>query len=151
MNDHLLKIPGINIQWPWSRLLLEDRKTVETRSYRIPEGKKHIPLALIETPGPRGKSDANIQQAMIVGIISFTESFLYGSQEEWLGDYGRHLVQPTDPLFGYKANQEKWGWVVKEVIPLAKPVAAPARRGIVFAKECIIQPDFLPPNISSDR
>ena len=50
-------IPGVNIRWPWSKLLLEGTKTVETRSYPLPTGFVGKEIAVIETPGPNGKKN----------------------------------------------------------------------------------------------
>ena len=51
---------GINIQSPWSRLLIEGDKCVETRSYPIPEKYVGEDLGLIETPGKDGDFKARI-------------------------------------------------------------------------------------------
>lgn len=131
-------LPGLNIQWPWSRLLLSGEKVVETRSYPIPD--KHIgkELAIIETPGPRGAAEAGIAKAQIIGTITFSDSFEYQSRDQWLADRKRHCVSPGDPVYGFKSDTPKFGWVVASVSQLPKPVAAPKKRGIIFASECIL-------------
>ncbi len=138
MNKGDTKIPGVNIQWPWSRMLVEGKKTVETRSYSLPASKENVTLAIIETPGPRGRRDAGIAKARIIGTIKFSGSFRYHSKTEWLKDHRRHQVEVGDPQFAFRGDREKWGWVVSEVRLLPKPLPAPARRGIVFAKDCAI-------------
>lgn len=131
-------IPGINIQWPISEMILSGRKTIETRRYPIPE--KHLgrTIAIIETPGPRGKRAAGITKARIVGTIVFKGCFKYRSREHWLSDRERHCVQPDDPHFGYSDNAEKWGWEIERVSKLAKPKTPPKTRGIIFATDCRI-------------
>lgn len=131
-------LPGINIQWPWSSLLLEGKKTIETRSYPIPE--KHVgkTLAIIETPGPRGKREAGIVKARIIGTIVFASCKEYHSQEEWQSDEALHLVPTDDPQYQFTRNKPKWGWIVKQVSPLPKHASAPKKRGIVFATKCTI-------------
>ena len=46
---------GLNIQTPWSSLLIDGLKTVETRSYHLPLKYEGIELYLVETPGKLGK------------------------------------------------------------------------------------------------
>lgn len=131
-------IPGINMQWPWSVFLLDGEKTVETRSYPLPEKYRNQPLAMIETPGPRGKKEAGITEARITGIITFSDSFQYKTRKQWLADRNRHCVAPDDPHFGFKLDKEKWGWVVASVEKFERPLLAPKKRGIVFATACEI-------------
>jgi len=64
------KLTGINIQFPISRLILSGEKTVETRTYPIPEHYINQELAIIETPGRDGDF-----KARIVGTIIFSGCF----------------------------------------------------------------------------
>jgi hypothetical protein len=129
---------GINIQWPWAGLLISGKKTVETRSYPIPS--KHLgkTLAIIETPGKRRISSEKKVGARIIGLIVFSDCFRYTSKKEWLKDYPRHQVPENDPNYGFDPLRQKWGWVVKEVSPLASPRNAPKKRGIVFCTRCFV-------------
>jgi hypothetical protein len=129
-------LPGINIQWPWSQLLLSGKKIVETRSYALPKKYEGQALALIETPGPFGLKQAGITEARIIGIITFSESFRYLTKKAWAADQNRHLVKMDDPSFAYDSSKPKWGWVVSTVVPFEKPVAAPVKKGIVFSSNC---------------
>lgn len=127
-------LPGINIRYPWSQLLLSGDKIVETRGYPLPRKYIEQPLAIIETPGdvkPRFK-------ARVVGIIIFSHSIEYSSQEEWCADSNRHKVNTNDPLYRFKFGETKFGWVVKKVTILEFPCPAPAKRGIVFASKCLV-------------
>jgi len=132
------EVPGIHIQWPWSQLILSGEKKVETRSYPLP--KKYIgkTLAIIETPGPRGKSAAGIVKSRIIGVVEFSEAFRYQTKAQWQKDRERHLVDHSDPQFAFSTTKPKWGWVVSKVRPLAKPMPPPKKRGIVFASACQI-------------
>lgn len=131
------EIPGLNIQWPWSRLILDGSKTIETRSYPIPEKYLNVELAIIETPGPHGKK-AGIDGARIVGTIKFSGCFRYNEFEEWAEDYDRHCVPVNDPQYKFSNETEKWGWIIKEVKGFRIPRPAPVKRGIVFATSCEI-------------
>lgn len=129
-------IPGINIQWPWSELIVEGIKSIETRHYPLP--KKYIgqKLALIQTPGPKGKKEAGLLKSQIIGTIIFAGDFKYRDEAHWRKDIKRHCVSPEDPHYGYAPTRVKWGWVIDsvEVFPKSKPV--PKKRGIVFASVC---------------
>jgi hypothetical protein len=131
-------LPGINIQWPWSQMLLSGQKTVETRSYALPARHKGRPLALIETPGPLGLKMAGISKAQIIAIIVFKESFRYTTKKAWAADHERHLVAIDDPIFGYDSSKPKWGWIVANIHPLTRPAPAPDKKGIVFTNNCLV-------------
>ena len=129
-------LPGINIQWPWSELLLSGKKSIETRSYALPKKFIGVELAVIETPGPRGKKEAGIEKARIVGTIVFSESFPYTSKSQWKKDFGRHRVDVEDPQYSWEKRSAVFGWKVASVKRLKQPKPPPLKRGIVFAKDC---------------
>lgn len=130
-------IPGINIQWPWSELLLSGKKTIETRTYPLPKKYIGVELAVIETPGPRGKKEAGIDRARVVGTITFGEPFRYATEQQWRQDRERHLVEPSDGQFSWdKREKLVWGWTVLKYRRLKQPANAPNKRGIVFATKC---------------
>jgi hypothetical protein len=120
---------GINIQYPISRLILEGKKTVETRTYPIPKHYIGKELAIIETPGKTGNF-----KARIVGLICFSESFLYESEESFYKDTKRHCVTPDSP-WKWTPEKPKWGWAVTFVNPFKKTIPAPEKKGIKFTKE----------------
>jgi hypothetical protein len=122
---------GINIQSPWSRLLINKDKIVETRSYPLPEKYKNQELAIIETPGKYGRF-----KSRIIGTITFSHSFKYENKDEWLNDYSRHLVDKNDEDYGWKYYKPKYGWIVSNITKLKQSISPPKRRGIVFANNC---------------
>lgn len=122
---------GINIQTPWSKLLIDGEKTVETRSYHIPEKYMGETLALIETPGKRGKF-----KSRIIGTITFSHSFKYPDKQSWIDDYNRHKVSEDDQDYGWKYYKDKYGWVVSNVTKLENPLDPPTKRGIIFVSGC---------------
>ena len=119
-------------------MLLSGKKTVETRSYPIPAKYIGQELAIIETPGPRGAAEASITTAQIIGVIRFSGSFRYATKTDWLADQPRHSVSPSDPLYAFKTDRPKFGWVVESAVPLSTPKPAPKKRGIIFASKCLI-------------
>ncbi len=128
-------IPGINIQFPWSELLVSGKKTVETRSYPLPKKFIDVELAIIETPGRLGKKNG-IFKARIIGTIIFSSSKLYPTCASWLADRKFHLVEKEDPMYGFSLLKPKYGWQVASVARLNSPALPPTSRGIIFAKGC---------------
>ena len=135
MTSKSLTISGLNIQWPWTKLILTGTKTIETRGYPIPTKHLNQTLALIQTPGPKGRK-AGIQKAMIVALIKFDACVKYQTKEDWLRDKKHHRVDETDAQFAFQENRPKFGWRISSVTKLAEPVPAPARKGIVFVSGC---------------
>ena len=124
---------GINIQSPWSHMLINKEKCVETRSYSLPEKYVGEELALIDTPGKSGKF-----KARVIGVITFSHSFQYANEQEWHRDYNRHLVETDNKIYGWKEDKDKHGWVVSNIIKFDEPQPAPEKKGIVFTNNCQI-------------
>lgn len=123
---------GINIQYPWSQLLINGDKCVETRGYPLPNKYLGETLALIETPGKIGKF-----KARIIGTIVFSHCFQYDSYQEWISDYNRHLVKSDNPYFGWN-NKPKYGWVVCQINKFDQVISAPENKGIIFTNNCML-------------
>jgi hypothetical protein len=136
MKVQIIDIPGLNVQWPWSQLLLSGEKTIETRNYKLPEKYLNRELAIIETPGPNGFKHLGVSKARIIGTIVFTENYLYRSKLHWLEELTLHRVNPDDPQYKFVSNKPKWAWKVGNVKSLKNPVPAPSKRGIIFASSC---------------
>ena len=122
------KLTGINIQFPISRLILSGEKTVETRTYPIPEHYIGRELAIIETPGRDGDFEARI-----VGTVIFSGCFAYQSKAKFYADAQRHHVSADSP-WCWNDEKPKWGWEISKMTKLKKSVPAPKRRGIVYTK-----------------
>lgn len=118
---------GINIQTPWSSMLINGVKTVETRKYPLPQKYVGETLALIETPGRYGRF-----KARVIGTITFSHSFKYPNQRAWEDDHNRHCVEVDDPIHNWKDDKPKYGWVVSQVTKFDKPVDIHKRKGIIF-------------------
>lgn len=124
---------GINIQSPWSSLLINGVKSVETRTYHLPEKYIGEELALIETPGKKGKF-----KSRIIGTITFSHSFKYPDKQAWIDDYNRHKVEDNNEDYGWIENKPKYGWVVSDIKKFDNPISPPKKRGIVFTKNCLV-------------
>ena len=127
---------GLNIQSPWSKLLIDGDKCVETRSYALPEKYEGEELALIETPGKYGKF-----KARIIGTITFSHSFKYPDKSAWQDDYARHLVSDKHDQFSWNENKEKYGWVVSNVVKFDQSQPSPENKGIIFTNNCLVYVD----------
>lgn len=124
---------GLNVRSPWSTLLINGQKTVETRSYRLPQRLEGVELAMIETPGKSAKF-----KSRIIGTITFGSCVEYSSKKQWQSDESRHKVDINDKLYCWN-DKPKFGWVVKSAKKFENPVDPPAKRGIIYAKDCLIQ------------
>jgi len=118
---------GINIQYPISRLILSGKKVIETRTYPIPKMYLKKEMAFIETPGKEGKF-----KARAVAIIKFTECFKYKSKKDFYSHSDKHFVT-KDSFWAWK-GKEKWGWRIKVVRKLKKPMEIKKRKGIIYTK-----------------
>ncbi len=124
---HDKKLPGINIQAPWSRLLIEGKKSIETRTYQLPEKYRAKDLWLIETPGRLGKF-----KARVIGVIRFSEFRQYSSAAAFYEDSDLHLIHPDTKDYAWH-GRTKFGWFVERV-KVVDTFAAPTLRGIVYSR-----------------
>jgi len=121
---------GLNIQAPWSSLLIDGLKSVETRSYHLPLKYEGVELYLVETPGKLGKF-----KARVIGTITFSHSFKYPDQKAWQDDHNRHCVAIDDPIYNWKDDKPKYGWVVCSVKKFDEPLDIVGKRGIIFTSD----------------
>ena len=124
---------GLNIQIPWSFLLINGDKSVETRSYPLPKKYEGVELALIETPGKYGKF-----KSRIIGTITFSHCFEYPNKRSWIDDYNRHKVEEGDEFYSWKDDKSKYGWVVSDIKKFDESIQAPKKKGIIFTTNCKI-------------
>lgn len=118
---------GLNVQIPWSTLLINGWKSVETRSYPLPQKYEGVELYLVETPGKYGRF-----KARVIGTVTFSHSFKYPDKQSWIDDYNRHKVEEGDEFFDLNENKPKYGWVVCSVKKFEHAVDINQKRGIIF-------------------
>jgi hypothetical protein len=123
---------GLNIQEPWATLLINGEKSVETRSYPLPNKYEGVELALIATPGKKRKF-----KAQIIGLVTFSHSFQYQNIKDWTDDSNRHCIFPGS-IYYWDVNKQKYGWVVSNIEKFNKPLDPPIKRGIIFVRDCLI-------------
>ena len=141
----LIVLPGLNVQWPWSALMLSGEKTIETRGYPLPLRYQDSPLVLIQTPGPTGRREAEITCSRQVGLVVFAKSYLYDSRSHWNRERSHHQVQSTDAHFGFSEDKPKWAWPITTIKEFADQdkLPAPNPRGIVYCSTCHIERKYL--------
>ena len=122
---------GINIQYPISSLILSGEKSIETRTYPIPEKFINKEMAFIETPGPKGKF-----KARIVAIITFSKCHKYSNKKEFYADEKKHLVS-KDSTWAWK-DKNKWGWHISKLEVLKKPIIVTKKKGIIYTNDVTI-------------
>lgn len=122
---------GLNIQIPWSTLLINGTKSVETRSYPLPKKYVGEKLALVETPGKSGSF-----KSRIIGEITFSHSFKYPDEQAWKDDYLRHGVSCSDLMYSWD-NKPKYGWVVSDITKYDEPIEVKKKKGIIFTGDIL--------------
>lgn len=115
---------AINIQYPWSQLIVEGSKIIETRTYPIPEKYLNCEMLLMETPGNEKF------KARIIATIVFSKSFEYASKAEFRKDYERHLVAKNSKWDW--DLQPKYGWVIASIKVFKSPFTLNRRLGIKY-------------------
>jgi hypothetical protein len=118
---------GINIQWPISELILTGKKTIETRTYPIPNHYLNKEMILIETPGKKGNFKSRMR-----GIILFTDCFEYENKSAFYKDSKKHCVTPNSEWAWI--DKPKWGWKVEIKKLFPKPLPLQKRAGIKFSR-----------------
>ncbi len=122
---------GINIQYPISQLIVDGKKTIETRTYKIPDKYLNQEMALVETPGKAGKF-----KARVIAIIKFTNCFQYKSKKEFYAQSDLHCVT-EDSIWAWREG-EKWGWNVKIVQKFSSYIEVKKQKGIKFTQHISI-------------
>lgn len=120
--------PGLNIQFPISQLIINGIKTVETRTYPIPNKFIGAKIAIIETPGKSGGFTARV-----IGTVIFGPSFVYETEEDFYLDQERHFVG-RESKWAWAGKKKKWGWPVLAIKKFDTPAPAPKKRGIMYSK-----------------
>ena len=83
-------LPGLNLQYPYARWLVEGKKTIETRTWNINPNLLNKYIAVIETPGKLGKRNG-VDKAKIIGYVKFSGVKEYTDNNSWISDTRYHL------------------------------------------------------------
>ncbi len=130
-----LALPGLNVQWPFSQLMLAGAKTCETRGYAL--GHRNIAWAgvehwIVETRGPTAVASKNAVigdavvgarpvKTQIVGTVVFSASVPYADRHTFCLDAAAHRIN-AGGVYDWRGNGEMQAWRVASVRRLAHPV-----------------------------
>ena len=123
----------LEVQAPFSRLILSGKKSIETRAYSLPKTLLRVSILLCESaPGLDGISGlgdtvTDSQDGLsIIGEIFISHSTEYTSQIEWDADRNAHQV-PMDSIYEWAPTEigRRFGWHIEKVIEY--DVAAPVQ------------------------
>lgn len=112
---------ALEVQPPFSRLLVSGAKTIETRRYPLPAALlRGQPVFILESQeGAEGVSALGDAVALgegggprIVGSVVFSACKRYGSAAEWEGDRAVHCVPVESLVYNFSAQSDVFGWVV---------------------------------------
>ena len=111
---------ALEVQQPWSDLLLSGDKVVETRRYPFPPwllGQRiNILQSAAGTPGISAVPDEiwpSDKRFALPGWIVVSDCILYSSPDQWEADAAHHRVPIDDAgAYGWDAERELYGWVI---------------------------------------
>ena len=132
-----LQYRGLNIQWPFSRLILEGLKTDEIRRYPLghhnPKVRAGERVWLIETVGTyQAPGNAIVDSvtvgcrpgaARIVGIVSFSGSDRYAERKAFRDDAKRHCIKEGGDK-DWDGVGDMYAWHIESVQALQVPLPA---------------------------
>ena len=129
-----LCLRGLNVQYPFSQLLLAGTKTAEVRDYEFGHRKIAFPgeETTVETRGPPAQPSRNAAidgvdvgarpaASQLVGTITFSHSEPYESRAAFRADAAAHRIQEDGPR-DWDGTGERHAWRVASVRPLTVPV-----------------------------
>ena len=115
---------GLEMQSPWARLLMEKRKTIETRAYDLPQGLVGKRIEILQSKqGSLVSSLGNIvpmtEEPLVarVGWCTFTNVIRYETAEPFDADQDAHWVTRGSDFYPFKKGKKAtvYGWVVGAV------------------------------------
>lgn len=118
MNDWSTGQFALEVQTPWSRLLLEGKKEVEARAYSLPQDLLGRSILLLESTTAQDSIQSGLadrfQTSSIIGTVIFSEIIEYTSEEQFRMDEASHLV-PAESPFGWRIGTERlYGWKIQD-------------------------------------
>lgn len=152
-----LSMRGLNIQWPFSQLLLKGVKTQEIRKYSLDYrgiAKTDEVVWIVETKGPHAKATKNAiigdlqiaprpSAAQIVGTVKFGSYHRYATLQAFEATRDEHRIA-AGSKHDWSGSDECYGWRVEKVQALVAPVSVgttgqtgfgPRRFQVVFDTE----------------
>ena len=135
-----MSLCGLNIQYPWSRLIMAGRKTTEVRKFALghyscfSEGDQ---IFLIETLG-RGSTEGAIvdvevgpppSEAQVLGVVTFAGCFEFRDYDDFHGHRQDTCIAGGSHFDWWSIDAESlFAWVVQDVNVFDRPVKVGQRR-----------------------
>ncbi len=154
-----LALRGLNVQWPFSQLLLSGAKTLEIRRYGLGYlniARAHEEMWLVETLGKSSKpaTVADIShgtifgprptRAQIVGCITFSACHQIISKEQFSSSRASHCIR-AGSIFDWQDDASYYAWNVSATRQIIVPVPAPENKSITGFKRRSFNVTFDPP------
>jgi len=114
---------NIYIREPWATLLLDGIKKIETSTFSLPERFKNVPLYVQN------------ENREITGIIKFSGSKRYASEEEFNADSKLHGISDNADRYHFNQRIRTYGWLVSYAEKFDTP-----KQGKPFKGQFRIQP-----------
>ena len=143
-----LSLPGLNIQWPFSQLILVGVKTVEVRTYALGHksiAQPDVEVWLVETPASanaivkgwaladgdslRRSLRARPRRAQIVGAVTFSRSSQYESLAAFQADRENHRIAEGRHRYDWDGSGKRFAWHVSAFRRLTQPIPQPGQKG----------------------
>ena len=122
---------ALELQPPYSKLIIDGIKLIETRRYKLPQHLLYQPILLLQsTKGIDAVSalpdqiEANDDSLSILGEIFIEEVFQYNSIDQYNEDRNLHCV-PLDSSYNYVEGCELFGWRISSVVKYDKEMNNP--------------------------
>ena len=135
----LLSLGGLNIQWPFSQLILAGAKKVEVRKQALPYvARANEEMWLVETTNAT-LADAVVEGvdlpakppcAQIVGTITFAPSTPYDDRETFRADVSRHRIAEGS-AHDWAGGGPRHAWHISSYRRLVTPIPYPGRKAMV--------------------
>jgi hypothetical protein len=154
-----LSLPGLNIQWPFTQLILAGVKTIEVRTYEL--GHRNIAhpnreVWLVETISGSLK-DATVPEgvdvpekppcAQIVGTITFSRSVPYDDRSDFNSTRNQHRIA-VGGKHDWTDKSDRHAWHISSCKRLAAPIPCPGRKGMTGFQEPKSYPAIFLPDVS---
>ena len=125
---------ALEVQFPFSALILSGEKTIETRAYPLPTSLHGVGILLCESSSGAdcvssiGDSVAAAQAGLsLIGEVFFSSSKEYKSQAEWDTDREKHKV-PKESKYEWAPTEIgiRYGWQIERVLIYTSPLPVTA-------------------------
>lgn len=127
---------ALEVQSPFSGLILTGVKTIETRAYPLPDNLHGVGILLCESSSGEDCVSCvgdNVTEAQVglslVGEVFFSSSKEYSSQQEWDSDREKHQV-PKESKYEWAPTEIgiRHGWQIERVIVYTPSLPVPAMK-----------------------